>query len=178
MPRFGRSDGAENATLTFMVGGTHQAYQRALPLLEVLGKKFVHAGPSGNGQVAKICNNMILGISMLAISEAFTLGERLGLAAEKLFEISSSASGQCWSMTSYCPVPGLVPSAPSNRDYQPGFAGTMMLKDLLLSQDAAQTADFSTALGALATELYQKFCEHHGQEDFSAVYRWLQQGAL
>ena len=128
-PVSGGVAGAQAATLTFMVGGTEQAFARAKPLLEAMGKTIVHAGPSGNGQAAKICNNMVLGISMIAVSEAFVLAERLGLDAQKLFEISSKSSGQCWSLTSYCPVPGPVPTSPANRDYQPGFTAAMMLKD-------------------------------------------------
>ncbi len=136
-PVSGGVAGAQAATLTFMVGGTDQAFARAKPLLEAMGKTIVHAGPSGNGQAAKICNNMVLGISMIAVSEAFVLAERLGLDAQKLFEISSKSSGQCWSLTSYCPVPGPVPTSPANRDYQPGFTAAMMLKDLRLAQEAA-----------------------------------------
>ena len=167
--------GAENAALTIMVGGKEQAFQKALPILEVVGKKIIHAGKEGNGQVAKICNNMILGISMIAISEAFNLGEKLGLSTEKLFEISSNASGQCWSMTSYCPVPGLVEGVPSNNDYKPGFSSQMMLKDLLLSQDAARSADFKTTLGATATQLYEEFVKSTDDDlDFSAIIQMLE----
>ncbi|GAB4392263.1 MAG: 3-hydroxyisobutyrate dehydrogenase [Gammaproteobacteria bacterium] len=169
-PVSGGVTGAEQATLTIMVGGTEQAVALAQPYLSAMGKTIVHAGIAGTGQVAKICNNMMLGISMIAVSEAFNLGEKLGLAPEKLFEISANASGQCWAMTSYCPVPGLVPSAPSNRDYQPGFTADMMLKDLRLSQNAAQTANSPTPLGAVATMLYNLFTvEGSGQQDFSAI---------
>ena len=130
----------------------------------------VHAGPSGNGQAAKICNNMILGVSMIAVSEAFVLAERLGLSAEKLFEISSRSSGQCWAMTSYCPVPGPVPTSPANRGYKPGFTAAMMAKDLKLAQAAAQSASVPTPLGASAYAVYGLFVGGgHGGVDFSAV---------
>ena len=127
-PVSGGVAGAAGGTLTFMVGGPDEAFAAARPYLEIMGKTIVHAGGAGNGQAAKICNNMILGISMIGVSEAFVLAERLGLDAQKLFDISSTASGQCWSLTSYCPVPGPLPSSPANRDYQPGFAAEMMLK--------------------------------------------------
>ena len=157
-----------------MVGGTEEAFARAKPLLEAMGKTIVHAGPSGNGQAAKICNNMVLGISMIAVSEAFVLAERLGLDAQKLFEISSKSSGQCWSLTNYCPVPGPVPSSPANRDYQPGFTAAMMLKDLRLAQDAARSAGTSTPLGAEAAALYGLYVGHgFGGRDFSGIVRFL-----
>ena len=129
-PVSGGIAGAEAVSLTFMVGGPAEALERARPILLAMGANVIHAGAGGAGQAAKICNNLILGISMIAVSEAFVLARQLGLAPEKLFEISSKSSGQCWSLTSYCPQPGLVPSAPSNRDYQPGFSAAMMLKDL------------------------------------------------
>ena len=137
-PVSGGVGGAQAGTLTFMVGGGDAAFARAKPILEKMGKTIVHAGGAGNGQAAKICNNMILGVSMIAVSEAFVLAEKLGLDAQKLFDISSKSSGQCWSMTTYCPVPGPVPTSPANRDYQAGFTAAMMLKDLKLAQDAAQ----------------------------------------
>ncbi|HJS31305.1 MAG TPA: 3-hydroxyisobutyrate dehydrogenase, partial [Alphaproteobacteria bacterium] len=137
-PVSGGVAGAEGATLTFMVGGTEKSFQRALPVLQAMGKTIVHAGGAGNGQAAKICNNMILGISMIAVCEGFLLAEKLGLEAQKLFDISSKSSGQCWSMTNYCPVPGPVPTSPANRGYKPGFTAAMMLKDMKLSQQAAQ----------------------------------------
>jgi 3-hydroxyisobutyrate dehydrogenase len=169
-PVSGGVSGAEKATLTFMVGGRESVFNRAKPIFECMGKAIIHAGPSGTGQAAKICNNMILGISMIAISEAFVLGDKLGLSPEKLFEISSQASGQCWSMTSYCPVPGLVPASPSNRDYQPGFTAAMMLKDLRLSQQMAQTVNAATPLGAEATAVYSLFNNlGFDQLDFSAI---------
>ncbi len=169
-PVSGGVAGAENATLTFMVGGSDAGFARAEPVLRQMGRAVVHAGPSGNGQAAKLCNNMILGISMIAVSEAFVLAERLGLSAEKLFEISSQSSGQCWSMTSYCPVPGPVPGSPANRGYKPGFTAAMMAKDLRLAQAAAQNAAAPTPLGAAAHSLYGLFVgAGHGGLDFSAV---------
>jgi len=173
-PVSGGVAGAQAATLTLMVGGTEQAFVRAKSLLEAMGKTIVHAGPSGTGQAAKICNNMVLGISMIAVSEAFVLAERLGLDAQKLFEISSKSSGQCWSLTSYCPVPGPVPTSPANRDYQPGFTAAMMLKDLKLAQDAAQSAGAATPLGAEAAALYGLYVGHgFGGRDFSGIIRFL-----
>ena len=169
-PVSGGVAGAESAALTFMVGGSEAGFARAEPILRRMGKAVVHAGPSGNGQAAKICNNMILGISMIAVSEAFVLAERLGLSAEKLFEISSQSSGQCWAMTSYCPVPGPVPSSPANRGYRPGFTAAMMAKDLRLAQAAAHGASVPTPLGAAAHGLYGLFVAGgHGGLDFSAV---------
>ena len=165
---------AAAGTLTFMVGGSAAAFTAAKPYLEAMGKVIVHAGPAGNGQVAKVCNNMLLGISMIGTCEAFKLAERLGLDAQVLFDISSKASGQCWSMTSYCPVPGPVPTSPANRDYNPGFAAAMMLKDLKLSQDAAVAADMTTPIGKAATEFYEKFVKDgNGNVDFSGIIRAL-----
>jgi 3-hydroxyisobutyrate dehydrogenase len=173
-PVSGGVTGAENATLTFMVGGSEQGVARARPILEGMGKAVVHTGPSGNGQAAKICNNMILAISMIGVCEAFVLAERLGLAADKLFEVSSRSSGQCWSLTSYCPVPGLVPSAPANRNYRAGFTAAMMAKDLRLAQDAAQSVDAPTPMGAQARSLYALFANRgHGGLDFSAIIRMI-----
>src|SRR5438874_358557 len=173
-PVSGGVGGAQAATLTFMVGGTEEAFARAKPLLEAMGKTIVHAGPSGNGQAAKICNNMVLGISMIAVSEAFVLAERLGLDAQKLFEISSKSSGQCWALTSYCPVPGPVPTSPANRDYQPGFTAAMMLKDLRLAQEAARSSGASTPLGAEAAALYNLYVGHgFGGRDFFGIIRFL-----
>ena len=137
-PVSGGVAGAEAATLTFMVGGSDRRSSGRKPMLAAMGKTIVHAGGAGNGQAAKICNNMILGVSMIAVSEAFVLAEKLGLDAQKLFDIASQSSGQCWSMTSYCPVPGPVPTSPANRDYQAGFTAAMMLKDLKLAQSAAR----------------------------------------
>jgi 3-hydroxyisobutyrate dehydrogenase len=163
---------AEGGTLTFMVGGSDAAFAAAKPYLEKMGKNIVHAGSAGNGQVAKTCNNMLLGISMIGVSEAFKLGESLGLDPKTLFEISSKATGQCWSMTSYCPVPGLVPTAPSNRDYKAGFTAAMMLKDLKLSQDAAASTSANTPLGKAATDWYAQFVDGgNGNLDFSAIIK-------
>jgi 3-hydroxyisobutyrate dehydrogenase len=171
-PVSGGVGGAEAGTLTFMVGGADDAFAKAKPILEKMGKNIFHAGAAGNGQVAKVCNNMILGISMIGVSEAFVLGEKLGLDAQTLFDISSTASGQCWSMTSYCPVPGPVPASPANRNYKPGFTAGMMLKDLRLAQDASKTARSPIPLGAQAAQLYA-LMEAAGEEniDFSGVIR-------
>jgi 3-hydroxyisobutyrate dehydrogenase len=173
-PVSGGVAGAESATLTIMVGGEEDAFARARPILAAMGRTIVHAGPAGNGQAAKICNNMILGISMIAVCEAFGLAEKLGLAAQTLFDISSQSSGQCWALTSYCPAPGPVPAAPSNRDYAPGFTAAMMLKDLRLAQQAAGATAAATPLGAAAASLYQLFVdEGAGGRDFSAIYRFI-----
>lgn len=173
-PVSGGVGGAEAATLTFMVGGTDEAFAAAKPFLDAMGKKIVHCGGAGAGQAAKICNNMILGISMIAVSEAFVLGEKLGLSHQALYEVASTSSGQCWSLTTYCPVPGPVPASPANRDYQPGFAAALMLKDLRLSQEAAGTAGAATALGAAATALYTAFAEAGNEgRDFSGIVEWI-----
>ena len=173
-PVSGGVAGAQAGTLTFMVGGGDQAFERAKPVLQAMGSTIVQAGAAGSGQAAKICNNMILGISMIAVCEAFVLAEKFGLDPHKLFEISSQSSGRCWSMTNYCPVPGLVPTSPANRDYQPGFTATMMLKDLKLAQDAARLARAVTPLGAGAAAVYQRFVEDGGGAlDFSGIIRFL-----
>jgi len=173
-PVSGGVGGAQGGTLTFMVGGGEEAFAKAKPILEAMGKTIVHAGGSGNGQAAKICNNMILGVSMIAVSEAFVLAERLGLDHQKLFDIASKSSGQCWSMTSYCPVPGPVPTSPANRDYQAGFTAAMMLKDLKLAQDAARTGGAATPLGAEAAALYGLYCAHgNSAMDFSGIIRFV-----
>ncbi|MET0278905.1 MAG: 3-hydroxyisobutyrate dehydrogenase [Pseudorhodoplanes sp.] len=173
-PVSGGVGGAQAGTLTFMVGGRDQAFEKARPILEAMGKTIVHAGGAGNGQAAKICNNMVLGISMIAVSEAFVLAEKLGLDAQKLFDISSKSSGQCWSMTSYCPVPGPVPTSPANRDYQAGFTAQMMLKDLRLAQEAARGARAATPLGAGAAAIYQQYVDGgEGGRDFSGIVRFL-----
>jgi len=173
-PVSGGVAGAEAASLTFMVGGDDAAFERARPLLETMGKTIVHAGGPGNGQAAKICNNMILGASMIVVSEAFLLAEKLGLEAQKLFDISSKSSGQCWSMTSYCPVPGLVPTSPANRDYKAGFTAAMMLKDLKLAQAAARATRATTPLGAGAAAVYERFIESGDSSvDFSGIIRYL-----
>lgn len=161
---------AAGASLTFMVGGAEEAFARAQPVLAAMGKAVIHAGGAGAGQAAKICNNMLLGVTMIATCEAFALAEKLGLDAQTFFDISSKASGQSWSMTSYCPAPGPVPTAPSNRDYAPGFATAMMLKDLKLAQAAAASAGASTPMGAQAEALYQLYASNGGAEkDFSGI---------
>jgi 3-hydroxyisobutyrate dehydrogenase len=173
-PVSGGTGGAAAGTLTFMVGGEATAFDRAMPILEKMGKTIVHCGGPGTGQAAKICNNMILGISMTAVSEAFGLAAKLGLDAQKLFDVSSKSSGQCWSMTTYCPVPGPVPTSPANRDYAPGFTVEMMLKDLKLAQQAAQSAGAATPLGAEAASLYQLLANAGaGAKDFSVMFPWL-----
>ena len=173
-PVSGGVGGAQAGTLTFMVGGPETAFEKAEPFLDIMGKTIVHAGGAGNGQAAKICNNMILGISMIGVSEAFVLAEKLGLDHQKLFDIASTASGQCWSMTTYCPVPGPVPASPANRDYQAGFAAAMMLKDLKLAQDAAQAVNASTPLGAESAALYSMFCNAgNAGVDFSGIIKYL-----
>jgi len=156
-PVSGGVGGAEAGTLTFMVGGSDASFAKALPILEAMGKTIVHAGGPGNGQAAKICNNMLLGISMIGTCEAFALAEKLGLDGQKLFDIASKSSGQCWSMTSYCPVPGPVPTSPANRDYKAGFTAAMMLKDLKLAVEAASKAGAAVPLGAEAAQLYSLF---------------------
>ena len=173
-PVSGGVAGAEAATLTFMVGGPDDAFARGQPILQAMGKTIVHAGAAGNGQAAKICNNMLLGISMIAVSEAFLLAEKLGLSAQKLFDISSKSSGQCWSMTSYCPVPGPVPASPANRDYKAGFTTAMMLKDLTLAQRAAAGVGVATPMGALAQALHGMNAQSgRGNLDFSSVINML-----
>jgi 3-hydroxyisobutyrate dehydrogenase len=169
-PVSGGVGGAEAATLTFMCGGSQDAFAKAKPILEAMGKKAVHCGEAGAGQAAKICNNMMLGISMIGVCEAFVLAEKLGLSHQALFEVASSSSGQCWSLTNYCPVPGPVPNAPSNNKYKPGFASALMLKDLKLAQEAASAAGATTPLGAAAAQM---FALHNawgeGGADFSGI---------
>jgi 3-hydroxyisobutyrate dehydrogenase len=171
-PVSGGVGGAKAATLTFMAGGDAQAFAVAKPVLEAMGKKIVPCGEAGAGQAAKICNNMILGISMIAVSEAFVLAEQLGLSHQALFDVASTSSGQCWSLTSYCPVPGPVPASPANNDYKPGFAAALMLKDLRLSQEAAKASGAVTPLGAHAAEIYGAFENAgNGAVDFSGIIR-------
>lgn len=171
-PVSGGVAGASAGTLTFMVGGESEALEKARPILEIMAKKIIHTGPAGSGQAAKICNNMILGISMIAVSEAFVLGEHLGLSPEKLFEVVTNSSGQCWSMSQYTPVPNIIPNCPANNHYQPGFSVAMMLKDLNLSQNCAKSVGLKTPLGATATKLYEQFSESgQGQLDFSAIIK-------
>jgi 3-hydroxyisobutyrate dehydrogenase len=169
-PVSGGVGGATAGTLTFMVGGTTDAYDRGAPLLAQMGKRVVPCGAAGSGQVAKICNNMILGVSMIAVAEAFVLAEKLGLSHQALYDVASTASGQCWSLTTYCPVPGPVPASPANHGYKPGFAAALMLKDLRLAQEAALSAGATTPLGAEAAQLYALFENAgHGGRDFSAI---------
>ncbi|MFF9214735.1 NAD-binding protein, partial [Streptomyces sp. NPDC014791] len=157
-------------TLAFMVGGSEADFQAASPLLDVMGRKVVHCGDAGVGQAAKICNNMILGISMIAISEAFVLGEKLGLSNQALFDVASNASGQCWALTTNCPVPGPVPTSPANNDYQPGFAVALMDKDLGLAANALRTNGVDAEIGLKAAELYSRFhAAGGGGQDFSAI---------
>ena len=173
-PVSGGTAAAQGGTLTFMVGGSAEAFAAAAPVFEGMGKAVIHAGGPGMGQAAKICNNMLLGISMIGTCEAFALAQKLGLDAQTFFDISSKASGQCWSMTSYCPVPGPVPAAPSNRDYAGGFAAALMLKDLKLAVDAAKDADAPVAMGAAAESLYQMFAGlGGGGRDFSAIIKMI-----
>jgi 3-hydroxyisobutyrate dehydrogenase len=173
-PVSGGVGGAEGASLTFMVGGEAESFARAQPVLAAMGRTIVHAGPVGNGQAAKICNNMILGATMIAVCEGFALAEGLGVEAQTLFDICSKSSAQCWAMTSYCPVPGPVPSSPANRDYKAGFTAAMMLKDLRLAQQAAGSSAAATPLGAAAASLYQLFVdEGAGGFDFSGIYRFI-----
>ena len=173
-PVSGGVGGATAGTLTFMCGGSPEAFDRAKPILEAMGKRVVHCGGAGAGQAAKICNNMILGATMIATCEAFALGEKLGLTAQALFNVASTSSGQSWSLTSYCPVPGPVPTSPANRDYKAGFAASLMLKDLRLAQEAAASVGAAIPLGAEAAQLYALFvAAGHGGEDFSGVINLL-----
>ncbi len=169
-PVSGGVTGAEAASLTFMAGGTATAFAKAKPILEAMGRRVIHCGEAGAGQAAKICNNMMLGINMLGVSEAFTLAEKLGLSAKALFDVASASSGQSWALTSYCPVPGLVPTSPANNNYKPGFASALMLKDLRLAQEAAAAAGATTPMGAAAAQL---FALHNawgeGGSDFSGI---------
>ncbi|MBI1209828.1 MAG: 3-hydroxyisobutyrate dehydrogenase [Alphaproteobacteria bacterium] len=173
-PVSGGVGGATAGTLTFMVGGEESAFARAKPVLEKMGKNIFHAGGAGNGQAAKICNNMLLAISMIGTCEAFVLAEKLGLDHQTLFNISSTASGQCWSLTTYCPVPGPVPASPANRNYQAGFTAAMMLKDLKLAQGAAHAVGAATPLGAEAAALYSLYeSAGEGGRDFSGIIQML-----
>ena len=176
-PVSGGTGGAKAGTLTFMCGGSEEAFAAARPVLEAMGKRIVHCGGAGAGQAAKVCNNMILGATMIATCEAIVLAEKLGLTHQALFDVVSTSSGQSWSMSNYCPVPGPVPAAPSNNGYKPGFAAALMLKDLLLSQEAAATAGAVTPMGAQATSLYQRFvAEGAGDVDFSGIIGFLREG--
>jgi 3-hydroxyisobutyrate dehydrogenase len=162
--------GAAAGTLTFMAGGAAADFAEAEPILQVMGKRIVHCGGAGAGQAAKVCNNMILGVSMIAVCEAFVLGEKLGLEHQTLFDVASAASGQCWALTTNCPVPGPVPTSPANRDYQPGFAGALMAKDLGLALESLQATGVSAELGSRAAEIYRRFADGGGaNRDFSAI---------
>ena len=173
-PVSGGTGGALAGTLTFMAGGSKEAFARAEPILKPMAGRIVHCGEDGAGQAAKICNNMILGISMIGVSEAFVLAEKLGLSHQALFDVASTSSGQCWSLTTYCPVPGAVPASPANKDYKPGFATALMLKDLKLAQEAAQAAGAATPLGAEAAQLYAQFNAWGGAaSDFSGIINFL-----
>ncbi|MDB5574579.1 MAG: 3-hydroxyisobutyrate dehydrogenase [Tardiphaga sp.] len=173
-PVSGGTGGAKGATLTFMAGGAADAFAKARPELENMGKKIGHCGEAGAGQAAKICNNMILGISMIGVSEAFVLAEKLGLSHQALFDVASTSSGQCWSLTTYCPVPGPVPASPANNGYKPGFAAALMLKDLRLSQEASKAAGAQTPLGEHAADIYAAFEKAgHGGDDFSGIINHL-----
>jgi len=173
-PVSGGVGGATAATLTFMCGGSGEAFGRAEPILARMGKRIVHCGEAGAGQAAKICNNMILGISMIGVAEAFVLAERLGLSHQALFDVASTSSGQCWSLTTYCPVPGPVPTSPANNDYKPGFASALMLKDLRLAQEAAASCGAATPLGAAAAQLYALHdAQGEGGADFSGIVRMI-----
>ena len=173
-PVSGGTGGASAGTLTFMAGGSEESFAMARPVLEAMGKKIVHCGGNGAGQAAKICNNMILGISMIGVCEAFALGEKLGLSHQALFDVASTSSGQCWSINTYCPVPGPVPTSPANNDYKPGFAAALMLKDLKLAQEAALASGAATPLGAEAAQLFDLFEKQgHGGRDFSAIIEML-----
>jgi 3-hydroxyisobutyrate dehydrogenase len=170
-PVSGGVGGAAAGTLTFMVGGSDAAFATAKPLFEIMGQKAVHCGPAGNGQAAKICNNMILGVTMIATCEAFALADKLGLDRQAMFDVVSTSSGYSWTMNAYCPAPGIGPKSPADNDYKPGFAADLMLKDLRLSQDAATSADADTPMGAAAAELYRRFVEDEdgAGRDFSAM---------
>lgn len=171
-PVSGGVGGAQAGTLTFMCGGTDSAFARARPVLETMGKNIFHAGDAGAGQAAKVCNNLMLAIQMISVSEGFALAEKLNLDKQKLFDIASTATSQCWSMTSYCPVPGPVPTSPANRDYAAGFTVAMMLKDLKLAQEAATAAGANTPLGTQATAMYDAFAAAGNEGlDFSAIFR-------
>ena len=173
-PVSGGTGGADAGTLTFMAGGTPEAFAAARPLFDVMGARAVHCGGAGAGQAAKICNNLILGVTMAGVCEAFALAGKLGLDAHSLYDVVSTSSGACWSVTTYCPVPGVGPTSPADHDYRPGFAAELMLKDLTLSQQAAEAVDAATPLGGAATRLYETFLAAGGRgRDFSALLPWL-----
>lgn len=170
-PVSGGIGGAQNGTLTFMVGGSGAAFATVSPLFDIMGQKAVHCGVSGAGQAAKICNNMILGATMIVTCEAFALADKLGLDRQKMFDVVSTSSGYSWSMNAYCPAPGIGPQSPADNDYRPGFSAELMLKDLGLAQDAANSAGAQTPMGELALELYRQFVEQEDGRgrDFSAM---------
>lgn len=174
-PVSGGTKGAANATLTFMVGGEETTFNMAKPILSHLGKNIIHTGQAGSGQAAKICNNMILGISMIAVSEAFVLAEELGLSADKLFSVVNSSSGQCWALSQYVPVPNILPNVPANQDYKPGFTAAMMLKDLGLTAKASEKVNLTMPMANQALHLYQQFVkEGFGELDFSGIIKSIQ----
>lgn len=170
-PVSGGVGGAAGGTLTFMAGGSPEAFAKAEPLFDIMGQKAVHCGDAGAGQAAKICNNMILGVTMIATCEAFALADKLGLDRQKMFDVVSTSSGYSWTMNAYCPAPGVGPQSPADNDYQPGFAAELMLKDLRLSQQAAESADADTPMGEMASQLYAQFVENEDGlgMDFSAM---------
>jgi 3-hydroxyisobutyrate dehydrogenase len=173
-PVSGGVGGAKAASLTFMCGGAVEAFAAARPILDKMGKRIVHCGDAGSGQAAKICNNMIPGATMIVTAEAFVLAEKLGLSHQALFDVASTSSGQSWSLTTYCPVPGPVPASPANNGYKPGFAAALMLKDLKLAQEAALAAGATTPLGAEAAQLYALFnAAGHAGDDFSGIINFL-----
>jgi 3-hydroxyisobutyrate dehydrogenase len=177
-PVSGGVAGAEAATLTLMAGGSTEAFEKAKPVLEKVSRRLVHCGEAGAGQAAKICNNMILGASMIAVCESFVLAEKLGLSHKALFDVVSTSSGQCWALTSYCPVPGPVPTSPANNDYKPGFVAALMVKDLMLAQESARATGAATPLGAAAAQLYQLFvAAGHGKDDFSGIIKLIRGAA-
>ncbi len=174
-PVSGGVGGATAGTLTFMAGGSEAAFEMAAPAFEIMGQKAVHCGEAGAGQAAKICNNMILAVSMIAVGEGFNLGQKLGLDPQKLFDVVSTSSGHCWSVNTYCPVPGVGPASPADNDYQPGFAAELMVKDTGLSQQAADAVGAATPLGAHAAELYRQFVAAGGKgKDFSGIIKMLE----
>ncbi|MDA9990581.1 3-hydroxyisobutyrate dehydrogenase [Paracoccaceae bacterium] len=170
-PVSGGIGGASDGTLTFMVGGSEEGFTKAKPLFDVMGQKAVYCGPSGNGQAAKICNNMILGATMIVTCEAFALADKLGLDRQAMFDVVSTSSGYSWTMNTYCPAPGIGPTSPSDNEYKPGFASELMVKDLRLSQQAAEMVDADTPIGQMALKLYEKFVFNEGGkgQDFSAM---------
>jgi len=173
-PVSGGTAGAEAGTLTFMAGGSEAAFDKAKPILDVMGGKIIHCGDGGSGQAAKICNNMLLAVSMIGAGEAFALAEKVGLSAQAAFDVISTSSGSCWSVNTYCPVPGIGPQSPSDRDYTPGFATALMLKDLGLSQQAARETGQATPLGEHALQLYERFAADGGADlDFSGIIKFL-----